>query len=319
MKGPLPEPVVLAVLVNFNGAQMTLAALDSLVEQRGADRTRVVVVDNGSEQADVDALTAGIGERASLVVLDGNRGYAAACNAGSLIAAQSGIPYVWWLNNDLVFEAGALEALVGHMETSTRTAAASAVTVDDQTGMRVLGAGMDFTLWRGRVRHRLTGVDVGRLPRNAYSVDVVPGTCLLVRISALRVIGALDEAFFMYGEDIDWSVRARAAGFELDVVPAARARHGWARSSKPADRLRFLMRNRIRVSRGRAGTAAQLAFMAYYVLGWLPAYTVGRLVPRFGLRAGLGLAFDPLRWNVADALKKRRWRLRPEDQIIPRI
>lgn len=310
---------MLAALVNYEGARMTLGALDSLLRQPGADGARVVIVDNGSSQADLEALRAGIGGRATLVEFETNRGYAAACNQAAVMAAESQIPYVWWLNNDLSLEPGALDALVKHMDASDRTAAAAAVTVDDETGSRVLGAGMDFIMWRGRVRHRYAGMEVGRLGRKAYSVDVAPATCLLVRLSALRVIGGMDEGFFMYGEDVDWSIRARAASFELDVVPAARARHGWARSSKPADRLRFQMRNRVRVIRARGGPAVQLAFMAYFVLGWLPAYTVARLVPRFGLREGLRLAVSPLTWNVHDALRRRRWRLRPQDQIIPHI
>ena len=313
------SPSVLAAFVNYDGAPMTLAAVTSLMQQLGAVDVRIVVVDNGSTPADVEALTAGLPGGVSLVRLETNRGYGAACNAAARIAAESGIPYVWWLNNDLTIETGASDALLAHMEAAPAIAAAGAVTVDEETGRRVLGAGMDLTLWRGRVRHRHTGIDVEQLPSQPYPVDVIPGSCLLVRVSALRVIGGFDEGYFMYSEDVDWSVRARAAGFGLDIVPRARARHGGARSSKPQDRLRYMMRNRIRMVRARAGLAVQPAFMAYFVLGWLPAYTVARLVPRFGLREGLLLALSPLTWNVRDALRYRRWRLRPEDLVIPRF
>jgi GT2 family glycosyltransferase len=129
----------------------------------------------------------------------------------------------------------------------------------------------------------------------------------------------MDEGYFMYGEDVDWSIRARDAGFDLEVVPTARARHGWARSSQPADRLRYLLRNRVRLVRARGGLATNAAFAAYLFLGWLPAYAIGRLVPRLGLRTGLRLAIHPLAWNLGDAVRRRRWRLRPQDQVIPRI
>ena len=129
----------------------------------------------------------------------------------------------------------------------------------------------------------------------------------------------MDESYFMYGEDVDWSIRARQQGFALEIVPAARARHGGARSSPPQAQVRFILRNRVRMMRARAGLATQAAFMAYFVLGKLPAYTLARLVPRFGLRAGLELAISVLSWNVRDALRRRRWRLRANDQVIPRI
>ena len=319
MTVPATSPTVLAAFVNYDGAPMTLAAVASLTQQSGEVGVRIVVVDNGSTPADAEALTAGLPQDVSLVRFETNRGYGAACNAAARIAAESGIPYVWWLNNDLTFEAGASDALLAHIEATPAIAAAGPVTVDEETGRRVLGAGMDLTLWRGRVRHRHTGIDVEQLPSQPYPVDVIPASCLLVRVSALRVIGGFDEGYFMYSEDVDWSMRARAAGFGLDIVPRARARHGGARSSKPQDRLRYMMRNRIRMVRARAGLAVQPAFMGYFVLGWLPAYTVARLVPRFGLREGLLLALSPLSWNVRDALRNRRWRLRPEDLVIPRF
>jgi GT2 family glycosyltransferase len=310
---------VVAGLVNHDGAELTLEALASLSGQGGADRLQIVVIDNGSAAADLAALEAGAGERARVVRLPVNLGYAAACNAVSRIAADSGADFVWWLNNDLRLEPGALDALLEEIEGAPRAAAVAAVTTDYETGRLVLGAGMDLSLWRGRVRHSFAGLDIDALPPGGHSVEVVAGACLLVRMSALHAIGGMDEAYFMYGEDVDWSIRARAAGFDLHVVHGARARHGWARSSAPADRLRFLIRNRIRLVRARAGAAAQLAFIAYFVLGWLPAYTLARLVPRFGIRAGLRLAIHPLAWNIGDALRRRRWRLRLEDQAIPRI
>ena len=312
-------PRVLAAIVNYDGAQMTLDALASLLDQSVANEIRTVIVDNGSSAADFEALESGVAGRAIVVRLEPNRGYAAACNVASLMAAEAGIPHVLWLNNDLLLEPGAIEALVARMEAAPATAAAGAVTLDFETGARVTGAGMDLSLWRGRVRHRHTGLDVAELPSVPYAVDVLVAPCLLVRIAALRVVGGMDEDYFMYAEDVDWSIRARRAGFSLEIVPAARTRHRGARSSRPQAQVRYIMRNRVRMMRAQAGWTTQAAFMCYFVLGWLPAYTVARLIPRFGLSVGLGLAISPLSWNVRDALRRRRWRLRADDQVIPRI
>ena len=310
---------VLAAIVNFEGAAMSVAALGSLLEQSVATEVRIVVIDNASSAADVRGLEAGISGRASLVRLETNRGYAAACNVASSMAADAGIPYVLWLNNDLLLEQGLVEAMVARLDAAPGTAAVGAVTVDFHTGSRVLGAGMDLSLWRGEVRHRRMGLGVAKLPDAPYAVDVIAATCMLVRISALRDIGGMDESYFMYGEDVDWSIRARQRGFDLEIVPQARARHGGARSSPPQAQVRFILRNRVRLMRARAGLATQGAFVAYFVLAKLPAYTVARLVPRFGLRAGIGIAISSLSWNIRDARRRGRWRLRAEDQVIPPI
>jgi len=313
------KPRLLAVIVNFEGTPMTVAALASLRAQDRADRIRIVVVDNASSDADFRALQAGVGGDAELVRFDSNRGYAAACNAASSMAAQANIPYVLWLNNDLLLAPGLAEAMAARLDATPGTAAVGAVTVDYETGATVIGAGMDLSFWRGEVRHRHPSVAVAQLPEAPYKVDVIAATCMLVRIAALRDIGGMDESYFMYGEDVDWCIRARHKGYALEIVPAARARHGGARSSAPQTHVRLILQNRVRMMRARAGLGTQAAFMAYYVMGKLPAYTLARLVPRFGLRAGPGIAISSLAWNVRDALRRRRWRLRADDQVIPRI
>jgi hypothetical protein len=88
------------------------------------------------------------------VRLETNRGYGAPATPLRELPPRAD-PYVWWLNNDLTFETGQRRP-VRHMEATPAGAAAGAVTVDEETGRRVLGAGMDLTLWRGRVRHRHT-------------------------------------------------------------------------------------------------------------------------------------------------------------------
>ena len=51
------------------------------------------------------------------------------------------------------------------------------------------------------------------------------GCALLVRLAALPAIGLLDEEFFLYGEDVEWCLRARRAGYRVVHEPAAVVRH----------------------------------------------------------------------------------------------
>jgi GT2 family glycosyltransferase len=317
--GPGPRPQVLAAIVNFDQAALTVRAVETLLNQRGAEHVHLIVFDNGSSPAEVALLEAALDARVELVRWSRNLGYGAACNAAARDATRRGTPYVWWLNNDLELEPDVLEHLVARLEAAPRTAAVGAVTVDHATGSQVLGAGMNLSMWRSEVTNRHAGQSVDRLPAEPYAVDVIAATCMMVRIEAVREIGGLDEGYFMYGEDVDWSIRARAAGHVLEIVPAARARHGWGRSSRPEGRLQFIMRNRIRLIRARASAPVQVAFIAYYVVAWLPAYTAVRLIPRFGLRLGLRIAIVPLLWNMRDAIRRGHWRLRAQDLEIRRI
>lgn len=308
------EPRILAAIVNFNGAALTERMVSSFHSQEGAGQARLVVVDDASQAEDVADLVARVGERAELLLLATNRGYAAACNAATRIAMNMGAEYTLLMNNDLVLEPSALSKLIGALELRPDWAGVAAATVDASEGKTVLGAGVDIDVRRGRVRHRYAARPVGDLPSMPYAVGALEGACLLLRTDVLRAVGPFDEGFFMYWEDAEWSVRANRLGHQFAIVPGARARHAVSQSSDPRDRIALMIRNRIRFVRATGSRVDQVVFLAYFLLIWLPSYHVARLVPRYGLRAATRLVRDALAWNLADGRRRGRWRLdRPPD------
>src|SRR5262249_26629392 len=64
-----------------------------------------------------------------------------------------------------------------------------------------------------------------RIAEAPEDVGALSGACLLVRRSCLESLGGLDERFFLYFEDVDLGLRARAAGWRVRLVPDARAVH----------------------------------------------------------------------------------------------
>jgi N-acetylglucosaminyl-diphospho-decaprenol L-rhamnosyltransferase len=77
-------------------------------------------------------------------------------------------------------------------------------------------------------RYNLTFVD----PDVPLEVDSVCGACLLIRRDTLERIGPLDERFFLYGEDLDWCLRAKQAGWTVRYEPAAVVRHQHGAASR---------------------------------------------------------------------------------------
>ena len=77
-------------------------------------------------------------------------------------------------------------------------------------------------------RYNLTFVD----PDLPLEVDSVCGACMLVRREVLERIGLLDERFFMYGEDLDWCLRARAAGWSVRYEPSVVVQHQHGAASR---------------------------------------------------------------------------------------
>lgn len=70
-------------------------------------------------------------------------------------------------------------------------------------------------------RYNLTYCD----PDQAMEVDAVVGACMLVRREAIQQVGLLDESYFMYGEDLDWTYRMHQAGWKTYYYPAVTVRH----------------------------------------------------------------------------------------------
>ncbi len=77
-------------------------------------------------------------------------------------------------------------------------------------------------------RYNLTYVD----PDLAIEVDSVCGACMLVRREVIERIGLLDERFFMYGEDLDWCLRARDAGWTVRYEPSIVVQHQHGAASR---------------------------------------------------------------------------------------
>ena len=64
-------------------------------------------------------------------------------------------------------------------------------------------------------RYNLTFLD----PEEVSEVDALSGSCMMVRWEVIEEVGLLDEAYFMYGEDLDWCYRMREAGWKIHYVP----------------------------------------------------------------------------------------------------
>ena len=210
---------VAAVIVDWNGADLTRACLRALGDVRHDGTLDVVLVDNGSDDP---AEVAGLADppRVRVVRLPRNVGFGAGSNAGIRAALDSGAEWIWLLNNDAEPEPGALAAMLAEGASDPAIGAVGCI-LDESVpgGPRTLvygGGSVHFA--SGLPRHHETPVPIER-------VDYLCAASLLVRTGALARIGLFDERFFLYWEDADLCFRLRAAGFRLAVAARAVVRH----------------------------------------------------------------------------------------------
>lgn len=262
---------VCVVIPTWNGRELLDRALASLVRQSLA--AEVVVVDNGS----TDGTTAHVRERwpdVSLVVLEGNRGFAAAVNAG---VAASSSEFVALLNNDMELDPEWLAALVGALEADPAAgSAASKLRMLREPGL-LDGAG-DLVTWYGATWRR----GHGEPDRGQYDEpSVIAGPCAgaaLYRRRALEEVGGFDERFFAYLEDADWGLRAQLAGWRCLWVPSAVAYHlGGATSRRMGDLETELIARNTPALVLKSWPAGRLLAWSPLILGY-QAYTLVRAV-----------------------------------------
>ena len=216
-----PASPVAAVVLNWNGRALTERCLASLLAPGGPGR--VVVVDNGSRGGEGEALRAAYASepRVEVALLPRNLGFAGGVNEGVRRAVAGGASEVLLLNNDALLEPGALEALRAALASGREVAAAGPLVLLDDGSGRAWFAGGRVVPAFGQVLHPGYGKRPGDLPRATRPVGFLSFCAVLLCAGAWAQVGPLDEEFFAYGEDADWSLRARRAGRTLVHCPAA--------------------------------------------------------------------------------------------------
>ncbi|MGH7789072.1 MAG: glycosyltransferase family 2 protein [Candidatus Binatia bacterium] len=224
------RPAISIVVLNWNQRDATLACLDSLAraDLMGAN---VLVVDNGSRDGTAAAVRAAQ-PLYQVLELPENRGYAGGNNAGIGAALYGGAELILLLNNDTTVAPDFLLPLLWALK-DRPDAAAVCAGVHRADRPEMLDVAYSEVRFREREAVKIRGVNA--LPGQGFAerreVEVAIGCCLLLRAEAVRQVGALDEAFFAYHEDVDWCLRARKAGWTLLYEPNARVYHSGSGST----------------------------------------------------------------------------------------
>jgi hypothetical protein len=210
---------VAVVIVAHDSAGDLPRTLGALGEQL-RDGDEVVVVDNASTDGSAE-----VARRAGVEVIEtgANVGFAAGCHVG--VRATSA-PLVLLLNPDCEPAPGCLDALRAVADERPGWGAWQALVtlpggeVVNTAGNLVhyLGFG-----WAGRLDEPVASV-----PNHPHEVGFASGAAMVVRRTAWERAGGFDERYFMYGEDLDLSLRLRLAGHGVGLAPAARVAHEYA-------------------------------------------------------------------------------------------
>jgi GT2 family glycosyltransferase len=267
-----PPPSLDIVIVNWNAGDLLRRCLASLPAALDPSFTlaSVVIVDNASADGSLEGLAA-LPLPLTIVRNATNRGFAAACNQG---AAAGHADYLLFLNPDVVVGRRALSVPLRFLENPANgDAGVAGIQLRDAVGRVARSCARQPTpamFWA-----RIIGLEAiaPSLVRpwlmtdwdhaSTRDVDHVIGAFYVIRRRLFERLRGFDERFFVYLEDLDVSVRARASGSRVVFLADAHAEHtgGGTSDQVKASRIAYSLHSRIRYGFKHFGpaTAALLA------------------------------------------------------------
>jgi GT2 family glycosyltransferase len=211
---------VAIVVLNWNNAPDTLACLESL---SGVDYPNcgTLVVDNGSSDDSVARIRAVFPE-VEVLETRANLGYAGGNNFGVRCALAREADAILILNNDVTVEPGFLAPLADVLATLPGCGVTTPLVGERGVDERVwaLGAAIDGRTAAVSRMHASEAV-AGWRGRAAFEVDAAAGAAMLIKREVFERAGLIDEAYFLYYEEVDWSIAVRRAGYQILAVPGS--------------------------------------------------------------------------------------------------
>jgi len=183
----------------------------------------VTVLDNGSD--DQTAVTSAIEDQfpdIEVILSAENLGYSGGCNVGFARALERHADFLLLLNNDVTLAPDAVSELLRVAVANADAAVVSPIISfsDDPAKFWFVRGTLRWGARVAAVHH----VD-GPIDQRQIESDWVPGTAMLVRLSAIGAVGRMHAPYFLYWEDVDWCMKVRTSGYRILVAPRAHITH----------------------------------------------------------------------------------------------
>lgn len=246
------------VIVNWNTKDLLRRCLQTVLMSIGDFQFEVVVVDNASSDGSVEMVRTEF-PTVKVIASEVNGGFSYGNNLGLKLLGYRGqgdvdaeAPrYALLLNPDTEVPVESLAGMIKFMDSHPEVGVAGPKLVLEDGSLdlacrrsfptpmvsfyRFSGLSRLFPRNRQFGRYNMTFAD----PDEELEVDSVVGAYMQVRREAIYDAGLLDEAFFMYGEDLDWAFRIKEAGWKVYYHPRVVVKHIKRASSRRSKKAQF--------------------------------------------------------------------------------
>ena len=224
------------IILSYNTRERLKKCLESLRRMKsGEGKVEIIVVDNGSSDGTEERFWAGKQNlKIKLIKNRENLGFAKGNNIG---IKQATGKYILLLNSDTLVNENTISKMLAFMEKNPKAGVATCrVELADggldpacHRGFPTPWASLTYFLGLEKLfpKSRIFGrYHLGFLPMDKpHEIDSPSGAFYLSRKEVIDKVGLLDEDYFLYGEDLDWSYRIKQAGFKIIYNPEVKITH----------------------------------------------------------------------------------------------
>ena len=229
------------ITINYNGLEDTCALIETIPFNENME---VIVVDNASKNQEADI----IAKRYPIVKViqsEKNLGFAGGNNLG-IQAAQG--KYLFLINNDTIFKDFNIKALIDRMESSPNIGIVCPKIRFAWANYPIQFAGYS-KLSTITVRNYAIGFNEGDHGQynTAHPTPYAHGAAMLIRREAINKVGHMPDSYFLYYEELDWSMMFTRTGFQIWYEPGCTIYHKESQATGQNSPLRsyYLTRNRL--------------------------------------------------------------------------
>ena len=232
---------VSVITINYNGLNDTCALIETIPFNENME---VIVVDNASKNQEAEVIAKRY-PQIKVIKSEQNLGFAGGNNLG--IKAAHG-KYIYLINNDTLFKDFNIQALINKMESSPKIGIVCPKILFAWGTNSIQFAGYT-NLSRIFVRNHAIGFgekDHGQY-NTSHPTPYAHGAAMLIRHDAIDKVGLMPECYFLYYEELDWSMMFRRAGYQIWYEPKSTIYHKESQATGQDSPLRtyYLTRNRL--------------------------------------------------------------------------
>lgn len=260
--------MVSIITINYNGYKDSCELIDSL-RQFEDYPYEIIVVDNASTNNDAKLL---IEKYSDITVIANNKnsGFAGGNNLG---LSQAKGEYILFINNDITIDQPILEKMIHRIELLPQVGALSPKIKYEYKQDMIQYAGY-MPMHPVRISNHIIGYnqkDEGQY-NVAHATAFLHGACMLTSKRVLEQAGLMTEIYFLFYEELDWSLQLHNAGYETWYEPAVYVLHKESMTIKRGSpmRLYYLTRSRILFTRRNYKLTKRIVALAYQLMVVIP-------------------------------------------------